>query len=62
VFWYCWLSFPFPFPPPEFHREVPLLCSTYKFVYDHVCFCVCLSFGSYKLENIHLLKNMQIKF
>jgi hypothetical protein len=44
LLWYCWcfiilLSFP---SFPKFHRVVPLLqiCSTYEFVYDHVCFCV----------------------
>jgi hypothetical protein len=32
----------FPFPPPKFHRVVPVsqTSSTYKFVHDHVCFCV----------------------
>jgi hypothetical protein len=27
---------------PKVHRVVPLIktCSTYKFIYDHVCFCV----------------------
>jgi hypothetical protein len=33
-------SFPFP-PPPEFHREDPLLQMFYIwFVYDHDCFSV----------------------
>jgi hypothetical protein len=29
---------------PEFPRVVPLsqTCSTYEFVYDHACFCVCV--------------------
>jgi hypothetical protein len=40
---YCWLSailFSFPFSP-KLHSIVPLLqtCSSYEFVYDHVCFC-----------------------
>jgi hypothetical protein len=39
------LSFP---SFPEFQSVFPLLriCSTYTFVYDHVCFCICLSFWS----------------
>jgi hypothetical protein len=44
ILWYYWCSvIPFSFPSfPEFHRVFPLLqtCSTYEFIYDHVCFCV----------------------
>jgi hypothetical protein len=44
IFQYCWFSIIlFSVPSyPRFHRTVSLLqtCSTYKYVYDHVCFCV----------------------
>jgi hypothetical protein len=50
VMWYYWCSIIFPSFPSfsEFQRVVPLLqmSSTYEFIYDHFCCCVCLSFGS----------------
>jgi hypothetical protein len=50
----------FPFRFPKFHRVVPLLitCSTFEFVYDHACFCVCVYLWIYlphTRENMHLL-------
>jgi hypothetical protein len=44
MFGYCWCSIILFFFPSssDFHRLVPLLqtCFTYKFIYDHVWFCV----------------------
>jgi hypothetical protein len=43
LFQYCCLyNFLFLSSSPEFHRVVPVwqICFTYKFVYDHVGFCV----------------------
>jgi hypothetical protein len=54
------LSFSFSFPSfPECHNVVPLLqtCSLYRFVYDHVCFCVyvCLLDVSSTYERKHVV-------
>jgi hypothetical protein len=43
VVYFYTVGFSFP-SSSEFHRAVPLsqTCSTDKFGYDHVCFCVCV--------------------
>jgi hypothetical protein len=51
ILWYCWcfiILFSFP-SLPKFHRIVPLsqICSTYEFVYDHVCFVYIFIFWIY---------------
>jgi hypothetical protein len=44
VFWYCWGAIILSSLPSflELHKVVPLLetCSTYEFLYNHVCVCV----------------------
>jgi hypothetical protein len=60
--WYYWISiilFSFFLSFHEFHRVVPLLqtCSTFEFVYDHVCFCVYVYLWIYLP---HMRENMRL--